>query len=759
MEINRSLNQHKTIALLIDNLSGLGSYQEAIWQGVSHALKASGDSLLIYSGGALNFSPLSQFEQHKNIIYDLVRKEYIDGVVLCGGTLGNYISKEEFQGFLKKFKGIPLVSIGARLEGVTSVMIDNESGLLKMFNHLIEEHNFRKIAFISGPEENEDARQRLGVYRKALGTHGIPLVEDLVFTGKFLEISGCEAVRHWLDIKRIKPEAIVAANDNMAIGAVKELQKRGLHVPNDLAVTGFDDIFEASVLVPGLSTIRQPVMKQAQRATEILLEIIGGKKPESEVIALETELVFRRSCGCTALKQQNGKKGTAEAGTNQSYLAEEEKYLLQVLQKKNMGLKEVELLYEALRQAIKENTPSTFISVWEEFLLHSISNNDEIEIAKKLLAIIRENILSELDEGHKSAAHNIIYQAQDSMSAMVCRVLGSERLEITDIISRITTTGTMNNTFEIESMVKAIFNILPTFHINNFIFALYKNKDDPLANLEIICQAEGGKQIALTPESKSLSASKLFLTDFFQKNPANKYVILPLFSLEQQFGLLVVEIAVEYGFIYEIIYSQLCGSLIGATLLKKNMAVKKEIENRNQVIENLSLPMIESIGDISQMTSEKMLMISTLIELTKQSWSSIKETNSNIDKIAEHSSKLAGIIEAIEEIAEQVNILALNTAIQAARVGKYGASFAVLAKEIKLLSENTRQHSVDIAQTLKEIVSYTNHTARVGQESVKSFQEQEKGVDEILESFKAISVKMEKLMENSSSILEVIKKS
>lgn len=125
-------------------------------------------------------------------------------------------------------------------------LIENEQGMREIVNHLIDVHGFRKIAIIKWPETNPEARLRYKAYKHVLAKHNIPIDPELVLPGDFRYESGREAVRILLDQrKRNDVEAIVLSNDDMAIIACDTLNKRGMRIPQDIAVTGFDDIEDA----------------------------------------------------------------------------------------------------------------------------------------------------------------------------------------------------------------------------------------------------------------------------------------------------------------------------------------------------------------------------------------------------------------------------------------------------------------------------------------------------------------------------------
>jgi diguanylate cyclase (GGDEF)-like protein len=159
------------------------------------------------------------------------------------------------------------------------------------------DHGHKRIAFVRGPQANDEAERRYRIYCDVLSEYGMSVDPRLVVLGDFQRASGPLAVRELLENRRVKVDAIVAASDYMAFGVIEALTARGLRVPEDLAVVGFDDVEEASCSSPALTTVRQPLVDQGRWAVEVVLDLIRGR-PTPDRVQLHTEFVRRSSCGC-----------------------------------------------------------------------------------------------------------------------------------------------------------------------------------------------------------------------------------------------------------------------------------------------------------------------------------------------------------------------------------------------------------------------------------------------------------------------------
>ncbi|MFO7742459.1 MAG: LacI family DNA-binding transcriptional regulator [Anaerolineae bacterium] len=231
--------------------------------------------------------PAERQEMYRRVLYSGL----VDGVIVASNPLDDPLIPD-----LQEDR-IPFISVGRYPDQhVHYVDVDNVGGARMATEHLIR-LGHRRIATIAGPQDTVAGQDRLKGYRQALQARSIPVLDELIAEGDFAEASGQAAGRQLLSNR---PTAIFAASDMMAIGALKALRNGGLQVPQDVALAGFDDIPAASVIEPGLTTVRQPIQRLGSLAVEILVSVLDGEHaadcPTHRVV-LPTELVVRASCG------------------------------------------------------------------------------------------------------------------------------------------------------------------------------------------------------------------------------------------------------------------------------------------------------------------------------------------------------------------------------------------------------------------------------------------------------------------------------
>ena len=241
-------------------------------------------------------------EQHSfdgSFLYELAGPNAVDGLVVVSNILASVVGIESLRTFCANV-GVPIVSVG-ELPGFPEVGIESRDGLTAAISHLVTVHARRNLGFIQGNPGNPESLEREQVFRATLSALGVPVNERLIVPGTFLESSGATAVRILFEQRGVDArelDGIVAANDQMAAGAARELRARGLRVPEDVALVGFDDDDHARSSSPTLTTVAQPIEWVGEVAAGILIDRLSGRDYPTRVV-LPAEPVFRRSCGCS----------------------------------------------------------------------------------------------------------------------------------------------------------------------------------------------------------------------------------------------------------------------------------------------------------------------------------------------------------------------------------------------------------------------------------------------------------------------------
>jgi DNA-binding LacI/PurR family transcriptional regulator/signal transduction histidine kinase len=290
----KAASKRKTVGVFLAQISRV--WGNEFMAGIEQAAREHDVNLVCFVGGKPASLVTPGQMQTSYGLYDLANSDQFDGLILAA-DIAHGLTPKEIREFCRAFAPTPMVAHAIDTDGVPQLLADNRKGMKAIIRHLVEVHGYQRIAFIRGVEGQIEAEERFRAYQDELKAHSIAYNEKLVVQGDFTPESGRAAVRTLMDKRGVRFQAIVAANDRMAFGALEALQIRGIPVPDTIALTGFDDVREAQSLGVPLTTVRQSFSELGRDAFERLLQRIEGEKvPHSEMV--DTDMVIRWSCGC-----------------------------------------------------------------------------------------------------------------------------------------------------------------------------------------------------------------------------------------------------------------------------------------------------------------------------------------------------------------------------------------------------------------------------------------------------------------------------
>ena len=254
-------------------------YFPILIQGVSAACNAHDHSVMLW---------IAEAEYERRMIRQILHNGLVDGVIVASNLLNDPLVDA-----LSK-SHIPFVMIGRNPEknALSYVDIDNRCSAQELVEYMFGQ-GYRRIGTITGPKNMIAGMDRLQGYLDALRHKGIDPEPGLMVEGDFSEASGRTAMQRLISSR---PDAVFAASDSMAVGALRALRDANLRVPQDIALAGFDDIPLAAHTEPPMTTVRQPIQRTGVVAAETLIEMIETPSAKPRRIILPTELVIRESC-------------------------------------------------------------------------------------------------------------------------------------------------------------------------------------------------------------------------------------------------------------------------------------------------------------------------------------------------------------------------------------------------------------------------------------------------------------------------------
>jgi DNA-binding LacI/PurR family transcriptional regulator/signal transduction histidine kinase/ActR/RegA family two-component response regulator len=555
--------RRETIAVLTDHMDPLTDGYETVLRAALDATcrELDLDLLLVY-GRPLAGPP--EWCAGYNAVYELMVPDCVDGIVLSSGSLAHYAGPEAVLRLCEGYRSLPLCSAGLALGGVPSIVVENRTGMEAVVEHLIRDHGRRRLAFIGGQPGSPDSKLRFEAYRSVLERHGLKFEPELVTYGDFTKVHSHAAMLDMLG-RGIRPDAVVAANDGMAFGAIEALRQHGLRVPRDLPVTGFDDLVMARLGSPPLTTVAQPLEAMARLAVRLVHEQLAGHTVPL-CTELPAEVMIRQSCGCHGCNSR--RRFSPRPGTPRSpaKLLEQERPRLARLLEDACGTEnaraagDAERLLEALQSEFSGHQDS-FRQLLEDLL--EAAEDDETRTQNLLLATthlreeFREVISPELGELWNTA-HSMIADAK-------ARGHAQRRVATVDACERALQTGEQcSRSLDLSSLKAALTQGLGVMGIDTAFIARY-SEHAPGELEPIVCLLDGR---AFEPPAPRFAAHELLPPRAWLDGQRRTWVVFPLAFETQRLGVAV------FGYrssmiAYQMLRDQIASALRSVGLLQE----------------------------------------------------------------------------------------------------------------------------------------------------------------------------------------------
>ena len=249
-------NGCKTIGMLISGVSS--TFQKFLCKELTDLCLDMGYNLAIFNVfGGSSYEDVEAYAVGEANILNLIPYEEFAGLITVPDTFVSKSLRNNVVETIKKRVTCPVVSVRTQIDGFYSLVIDNTVAMNDMISHFIEKHGKTKIAFLNGPKDHPEAIDRLTSYRNTMAKYNIPVREDWILYGDFwLNLGGYYADYYFKDKEKSEwPEVIVCANDYMAIAVCDECLKRGIKIPEEVMVSGFDNLPETMSCYPLISTV------------------------------------------------------------------------------------------------------------------------------------------------------------------------------------------------------------------------------------------------------------------------------------------------------------------------------------------------------------------------------------------------------------------------------------------------------------------------------------------------------------------------
>ncbi|MBP3270843.1 MAG: GGDEF domain-containing protein [Ruminococcus sp.] len=290
------INSLKTVALFGCTLTS--RYRQGLCASFNAVAEEMGINMVYFNFLGKIGNKNAQYGDYEFDMLEYIDLDQFDGIIFDGEGYNVDGMAEKVIKALKKTQR-PVVSISSHVDGFYNIEFEDTAGLRTLIEHFIDVHKCKNIGFMSGYLTHPDAQVRLKEFRSVMKEHGMPEDGAGVFEGDFWFHKGEEAADFFLS-RPERPDAIVCANDYMAIALTTALKNRGINVPKDISVSGFDGTLEGQQHLPHITTATRERTDIARKSLSLLMEISDGKTVD-KIQKIYPRAIYTQSCGCAVL--------------------------------------------------------------------------------------------------------------------------------------------------------------------------------------------------------------------------------------------------------------------------------------------------------------------------------------------------------------------------------------------------------------------------------------------------------------------------
>ncbi|MBQ8825821.1 MAG: GGDEF domain-containing protein [Oscillospiraceae bacterium] len=597
-----------TIGIMVHHLDN--DYSKVLLKGAVTAAAEMDVNLVILPGRSLNCQldnkKYTSYEYQYNTIYSYVSNENLDALVVSAGTIGQFVTKEEFKQFLDGFEGVPIITMENTVRGYPCVRLSG-SGIKTMVSHLINEHGKKHIAFVSGPRGNADADERLAFYREALEENGIEYDPEMVAYGRFSEFC-VDIVGNLIDRNKDKIDAICFANDMMCKGGYKAIEQRGLKIGRDIAVTGYDDSEIATALDPMLTTIRADAARLGSCAVKEAVKLAKGNLAEP-MISLGSSIVVRQSCGCSAflsgsVEERNKIIKSYPTDTLASLIISE--YISEsVLHNNEALIDELKADIKAVFDYAKKNNagrsdPENYRQKADALISNGLVEAIQADTFIDVLKAVRYSavVLCGDDRDKIISVHDMIEYCFETIADKLLVAHGEAIDDLTFthfLINNIAKDMTINGNDEEKCYFSIVNNLYRTHMKSSYIYTYA----EPVVHTSIMewkrpkylylkSYHDGECLTAVKSEAQRIDSLSCVTNDF-TPDRRRTIILFPLFMNEEHYGVIACEIEFEYfSYIYSVA-PQICTAIKLTRLVNQLESSLDAATYRNKQLNKISM--------------------------------------------------------------------------------------------------------------------------------------------------------------------------
>lgn len=621
----------QTIGVLSMNLAD--SRVLSVYEGIAEVAEQAQLNVVCYAVGMVEARRMDA-AQMSRALSQLISPTALDGLL----TMQFWHSREWFETFCQQFISMPIVTISRCYEGYSGVASGTYAGGRSLVCHMIESHGFNRFAFICAHKENTTHQQRYQSFLDECAAHQIDVpaahiieFDEWVFTAHPNEDSlnrGRIAIERLLDERGLQPgkdfQALLSASEMVAIGAIKELQRRGFSVPHDVAVVSDENTAEGAVITPPLTTLGVAWKEMGRVAARILIRQLR-EKTRIEHAVVDALLVVRHSCGCYSSEVElAGLDATQSGELDLSSQIEARSAVIQALQHEARQRfvadgQWAEDIFDAYLADIVQEAPlsareSRFLRLLESVLIRWGEAQGQLISAHTVFLHLHRYAFARFaqDSERLRRSESLLLQGQIIISQLSEQIQVNFRVEQARLITIIQEIGQrLISSFDMKHLVSILSEELPQLKIRRCYLSLYVDPDFVSGDSTLLLAFDEHGLKELPAEGVRFPSPQLVPPAFLPADGIWNMVVEPLYFGHDHIGFVLFETSAPDSKVYDLLRSEISSALKGALLMQRLKQRTQETEDSNQALQDSIAALRLYQGRLIQ--AEKMAALGQLV--------------------------------------------------------------------------------------------------------------------------------------------------
>lgn len=580
-----------TVGLLVSGIAD--NYPVSVCRGAMKATKENGVKLAIFPGKYLDrdLTEMKEimYEYQYNTLFSYAMGKRLDAVLIIADSIGCYATSGRIRELVEQYCQIPCVLIGSKLEGYVSVNYDNYSGISEAMNYLIHDLGIRNIGMIGGPEDNTDARERKNVFKRVLAENELPFEGRCYVEGSLSRYT--KEIFNELIEKYPEMQAVFCVNDETAIGLYDVMKARRMMPGKDVMVFGFDNILSSPKMKPPLSSVWAEPSRLAENALQIALRMIAGEQVDEQV--LPTKFIKRDSLGTDRKKHEHRCDRRVNRQRIDKYF--DDIFYRYIKEETNNNIADIKAGYVELMHKV--------IDVYESGQSDIDQKN---EIMRMLDGLLGNNMMDYADMENLLTHIELLYQAfrkkegnqwrelEDTFTAVYRKAVMAVEQRLGKISAdkeddqyamKLFVRDIMQFEKGTDQSYAVLLEHLEWFDIKNAYIYTFKKpimhleheRLDIPENLYLKAVLRDGAVESVLGAAQKIKTDDIFRSSMKGKD-SNALVVLPLFSNEMVYGILVSDMTEKLFENGEFLVNQMGAAIKMLELLKSNAEIQRQLE-------------------------------------------------------------------------------------------------------------------------------------------------------------------------------------